>query len=137
VVPLSEIAGLRLDQVLIGSCTNGRLDDLQIAADTLKGKTVSSHVRLLIIPGSREIYLEAIRAGIIESLVESGAVILNPGCGPCLGAHQGILAAGERCLATTNRNFKGRMGSGEAEVYLCSPLVAAKAAISGEIPAEV
>ncbi len=137
VFPLSEVAGLRLDQVLIGSCTNGRLDDLQIAANALKGKSVSSHVRLLIIPGSREIYLEAIQTGVIATLVEAGAGILNPGCGPCLGAHQGILAAGERCLATTNRNFKGRMGSGEAEVYLSSPLVAAKAAILGEIPEDI
>ncbi len=136
VVPISQVAGLKLDQVLIGSCTNGRLDDLQIAADILSGKKVSPQVRLLIIPGSREILLQALRTGVIETLVEAGGVLLNPGCGPCLGAHQGILAAGERCLATTNRNFKGRMGSGEAEVYLSSPLVAAWAAILGEIPGE-
>jgi len=137
VAPLSKAAGIRLDQVLIGSCTNGRLDDLQIAAGILKGKQVSPHVRLLVIPGSREIYLEAMRAGVLETLVEAGAVILNPGCGPCLGAHQGILAAEEKCLATTNRNFKGRMGSGDAEVYLASPAVAATAAIVGEIPEKI
>jgi 3-isopropylmalate/(R)-2-methylmalate dehydratase large subunit len=137
VTTLSEAAGVRLDQVVIGSCTNGRLDDLQIAAAVLKGHTVSPHVRLLIIPGSREVYLQALRTGVLETLVEAGAVILNPGCGPCLGAHQGILAAGEKCLATTNRNFKGRMGSGDAEVYLSSPAVAAAAAIVGEIPDKI
>ncbi|MFH0765420.1 MAG: 3-isopropylmalate dehydratase large subunit [Calditrichota bacterium] len=137
VKPLSQVAGIKLDQVLIGSCSNGRIDDLQIAAKTLSGKQVSPHVRLLVIPGSREIYLEALRQGILETLIEAGAVILNPGCGPCLGAHQGILAAGEKCLATTNRNFKGRMGSGEAEVYLASPAVAAAAALIGEIPAKI
>lgn len=130
---LKDAAGLRLDQVLIGSCTNGRLDDLEIAAAILKGKKIAKHIRLLVIPGSRDILLDAMRSGVLETLVEAGAVILNPGCGPCLGAHQGILAAGERCLATTNRNFKGRMGSGEAEVYLCSPEVAARSALAGEI----
>ncbi len=137
VVPLSEAAGIAIDQVVIGSCTNGRLDDLQIAADIIKGKKVSSRVRLLVIPGSREIYLQALRNGQLEALVEAGALILNPGCGPCLGAHQGILAPGERCLATTNRNFKGRMGSTSAEVYLASPRVAAMAALTGEIPARI
>ncbi|MBM3327142.1 MAG: 3-isopropylmalate dehydratase large subunit [Calditrichaeota bacterium] len=134
VVPLGKAAGVKLDQIVIGSCTNGRIDDLDIAASIIGRRKVSTKVRLLVIPGSREIYLEALRKGILESLVEAGAVVLNPGCGPCLGAHQGILAAGEKCLATTNRNFKGRMGSGEAEVYLCSPAVAAQAALIGEIP---
>ncbi len=134
VVPLPEAAGIKVDQVVIGSCTNGRIDDLEIAAGRLKGRSVSSSVRLLVIPGSRSVYLEAVRRGVLETLLEAGAVILNPGCGPCLGAHQGILAPGERCLATTNRNFKGRMGSTEAEVYLCSPAVAAEAALIGEIP---
>ena len=137
VVPLSEAAGIKIDQVVIGSCTNGRMDDLQIAVNVIKGKEVSSRVRLLIIPGSREIYLQALRNGQLEALVEAGALILNPGCGPCLGAHQGILAPGERCLATTNRNFKGRMGSTSAEVYLASPKVAAMAALTGEIPAQI
>ena len=137
VVPLSQAAGIKIDQVVIGSCTNGRMDDLEIAASILKDKKVSSKVRLLIIPGSRTIYIQAMRKGLLETFLEAGAVILNPGCGPCLGAHQGILAAGEKCLATTNRNFKGRMGSTEAEVYLSSPAVAAKAAIIGEIPERV
>ncbi|MDP8240776.1 MAG: 3-isopropylmalate dehydratase large subunit [Candidatus Hatepunaea meridiana] len=137
VVPLSEAAGIKIDQVVIGSCTNGRIDDLQIAADILKDKKVNSRVRLLVIPGSRSIYLQAIKQGILEILLNAEAVILNPGCGPCLGAHQGILAPGEKCLATTNRNFKGRMGSTDAEVYLSSPIVAAKAAIIGEIPEKV
>jgi homoaconitate hydratase family protein len=134
VVPLKEAAGIRIDQVVLGSCTNGRLDDLQIAAHILQGHKVSRHVRLLVIPGSTEIYMEAMKSGVLEALIEAGGVVLNPGCGPCLGAHQGILAAGEKCLATTNRNFKGRMGSGEAEVYLASPAVAAATAIVGEIP---
>jgi 3-isopropylmalate/(R)-2-methylmalate dehydratase large subunit len=137
VVPLREAAGIKIDQVVIGSCTNGRMDDLALAADILRGKKVSSKVRLLVIPGSRSIYLDALRHGVLEALLEAGAVILNPGCGPCLGAHQGILAPGERCLATTNRNFKGRMGSPEAEVYLSSPIVAAHAALTGEIPERV
>jgi 3-isopropylmalate/(R)-2-methylmalate dehydratase large subunit len=134
VVPLSEASGIKINQVVIGSCTNGRIDDLQIAADILRSKKVAKKVRLLVIPGSRSIYIEAIKKGILETLLEAGAVILNPGCGPCLGAHQGILAPGERCLATTNRNFKGRMGSTEAEVYLASPVVAAHTALIGEIP---
>jgi len=137
VVPLSEAAGIKINQVVIGSCTNGRLDDLQIAANVLKGKKISPYVRLLIVPGSKTIYLEALRIGVLEIFLEAGAVILNPGCGPCLGAHQGILAPGETCLATTNRNFKGRMGSTEAEVYLASPAVAAQGAILGEIPGEL
>jgi len=134
VVPLAEAAGIKVDQVVIGSCTNGRIDDLRAAAGILRDRKVSTKVRLLIVPGSRSIYLQAIREGLMETFIEAGAVILNPGCGPCLGAHQGILAPGERCLATTNRNFKGRMGSTEAEVYLSSPVVAAEAAIIGEIP---
>ena len=137
VVPIKDAAGIKIDQIVIGSCTNGRMDDLGIAAEILRGKKASTKVRLLIIPGSRSIYLEAMRKGILETLLEAGAVILNPGCGPCLGAHQGILAPGERCLATTNRNFKGRMGSTEAEVYLSSPVVAAHAALIGEIPERV
>ncbi len=137
VVPLKEAAGIRIDQVVIGSCTNGRIDDLEQAAAVLENKQVSRSVRLLVIPGSRSIYIQALKLGILEKFLDAGAVILNPGCGPCLGAHQGILAPGERCLATTNRNFKGRMGSPEAEVYLSSPIVAATAAIIGEIPERV
>ena len=137
VVPLKEAAGIRIDQVVIGSCTNGRIDDLEQAAAVLRNSKVAGSVRLLVIPGSRSIYIQAMKLGILEKFLEAGAVILNPGCGPCLGAHQGILAPGERCLATTNRNFKGRMGSPEAEVYLSSPIVAATAAIIGEIPERV
>ncbi len=134
VVPLAEAPELTVDQVVIGSCTNGRLDDFQIAADTIKGRQVADSVRLLIVPSSKTVYLEAMRAGLLEIFINAGGVILNPGCGPCLGAHQGILAAGERCVATTNRNFKGRMGSTDAEVYLVSPAVAAETAVQGKIP---
>lgn len=139
VKPVSEVIGTRIDQVVLGSCTNGRLDDLEVAARMLKGKKVHPDVRMLILPATRTIYAQAMRKGYLKTFLEAGAVILNPGCGPCLGAHQGIMAAGERCLATTNRNFKGRMGSTESEVYLASPAVAAATAIKGEIadPREV
>jgi len=130
---VSEYLGMKIDQVVIGSCTNGRLDDLAIAADYLRGKTVHPDVRLLVIPASKTIYLQAMERGILRTFLQANAVILNPGCGPCLGAHQGILAAGEKCLTTTNRNFKGRMGSPEADVYLASPATAAASAIAGVI----
>jgi homoaconitate hydratase family protein len=130
---VADFAGLKIHQVVLGSCTNGRLDDLEIAADYLRGKIVHPEVRMLVIPASRTVYLQALDRGLIKVFLEAGAVVVNPGCGPCLGAHQGILAAGERCLATTNRNFKGRMGSGEAEVYLSSPATAAASALTGEI----
>ena len=133
VKPVRELAGKRIDQALIGSCTNGRLEDLAIAAEIIEGKKVASHVRLLIIPASRRVYTEAIRKGYIEIFLESGALILNPGCGPCLGAHQGLMAPDEVCISTTNRNFKGRMGSSESFVYLASPATVASSAISGEI----
>ncbi|MGQ9602501.1 MAG: 3-isopropylmalate dehydratase large subunit [Candidatus Bipolaricaulia bacterium] len=133
VVPVSEVAGLKVDQALLGSCTNGRLEDLELAARILKGKRVHPDVRLLVIPASWEVYLEAMKKGILEALISAGAVIVNPGCGPCLGAHQGLLAPGERCISSTNRNFQGRMGSPEAEVYLASPAVVAASALKGEI----
>ncbi|MEO0226927.1 MAG: 3-isopropylmalate dehydratase large subunit [candidate division WOR-3 bacterium] len=133
VKPVREMAGLKIHQVLIGSCTNGRLEDLKTAAELLDGKKIHPDVRLLIIPASRNVYLEAVRAGYIEIFLKSGALVLNPGCGPCLGAHQGLLAAGEVCLSTTNRNFKGRMGSPESFIYLVSPATAAISAINGEI----
>lgn len=133
VKPASETQGIRIHQALIGSCTNGRLEDLAIAAEILKEKTVHHDVRLLIIPASRKIYLEAIRHGFIETFVMAGALVLNPGCGPCLGAHQGLLAPGEVCISTTNRNFKGRMGSPESFVYLASPATVAFSALKGEI----
>jgi len=131
--PVSQIDYIKLDQVVIGSCTNGRLDDLRVAAELLKGRQVHHDLRCIIIPGSQRVYLEALRAGLIEAFVEAGAAVSTPTCGPCLGAHMGVLAAGERCLSTTNRNFVGRMGSPEAEVYLASPTVAAASAILGRI----
>ncbi len=130
---VSEIAGKKIDQALIGSCTNGRLEDLAVAAKILEHKTVHPDTRLLIIPASRSIYLDALKNGYLEIFVRAGGLVLNPGCGPCLGAHQGLLAPGEVCLATTNRNFKGRMGSPEAFVYLASPGTVAASAIKGEI----
>jgi homoaconitase/3-isopropylmalate dehydratase large subunit len=130
---ISEVKGIKVDQVVLGSCTNGRLDDLKVAAKILRGKKVHPEIRMLVLPATRTIYLEALKKGYLKTFLDAGAVILNPGCGPCLGAHEGILAAGERCLATTNRNFKGRMGSLESEVYLASPAVAAATAIKGEI----
>jgi 3-isopropylmalate/(R)-2-methylmalate dehydratase large subunit len=133
VKPITEVKGVGINQVVLGSCTNGRLDDLEVAARMLKGKRVHPDVRMLILPATRTIYSQAMKKRYLKTFLEAGAVILNPGCGPCLGAHQGILAAGERCLATTNRNFKGRMGSTESEVYLASPAVAAATAIKGEI----
>lgn len=131
--PMSEIAGLKIDQAFLGSCTNGRLEDLEIGAKIIKGKKVNEGVRLLIIPASWKIYKEAMKSGILESYIDAGAVILNPGCGPCLGAHLGLLAPGEVCISSTNRNFKGRMGSTEAGIYLASPAAVITSAIAGKI----
>jgi 3-isopropylmalate/(R)-2-methylmalate dehydratase large subunit len=133
VKPVSEVKGTKVNQVFIGSCTNGRMDDLEIAAKILKGKQIEKSIRLIIGPASREIYLSAMKKGFFETFLNAGAVIINPGCGPCLGAHQGIIADGEVAVTTTNRNFRGRMGSTKGEVYLVSPATAAATAITGEI----
>ncbi len=133
VKPIQELEGKEFNQALIGTCTNGRLEDLEIVAKILKGRKIHSKVRTLVFPASREVLLEAIKRGIIEILINAGCLVLNPGCGPCLGAHEGVLAPGEIALSTANRNFKGRMGSREAEIYLASPATVAASAINGKI----
>ena len=137
--PVDEAKGIKVDQVVIGSCTNGRFEDLKIAADMLRGKKVPSGVKLIILPGSQDVYLEALRAGLIEVFVEAGGAVSTPTCGACLGGHMGVLGKGEVCLSTTSRNYAGRMGHREAQIYLSSPAVAAATAITGEIthPKEV
>ncbi|MGM0378867.1 MAG: 3-isopropylmalate dehydratase large subunit [Bacillota bacterium] len=137
--PISEVKDVKIDQVVIGSCTNGRLEDLRMAANILKGNKKADHIRLIVFPGTQKIYLDAMKEGIIETLINAGAAVSTPTCGPCLGGHMGILAKGERALATTNRNFVGRMGHPESEVYLSNPSVAAASAIAGKIvsPEEV
>jgi 3-isopropylmalate/(R)-2-methylmalate dehydratase large subunit len=131
--PVTSVAGTRVDQIVIGSCTNGRLDDLAIAAGILKGKKVAEHTRMIVFPASARIYQQALAAGYVADLMAAGAVVMNAGCGPCLGVHQGALGDGEVALSTTNRNFKGRMGNPMSEVYLCSPAVAAASAVTGVI----
>lgn len=133
VKPLSKVTGKTITQAFIGSCTNGRMEDLVAAAEVMEGKRVHQDVRLLIIPASAEIYRKAIHNGLIDIFMDSGAIICNPGCGPCLGGHMGVLSAGEVCVATTNRNFLGRMGDPESEVYLANPAVVASSALTGEI----
>lgn len=139
VKPASELSSIQIDEVFIGSCTNGRLEDLGIAAGILRGRTVNSSTRAIVVPASREVFLEAMRLGYIETFVRAGAQVGMPGCGPCLGRHLGVLAPGERALTTMNRNFTGRMGSPEAEIYLSNPAVAAATAVLGRIalPAEL
>lgn len=133
VKPVRDVEGIEIHQCLLGTCTNGRLSDFAIAAKLLKGKTINANVRLLILPASRKIYLDALKAGYMKTFIEAGGTVLPPGCGPCLGAHQGVLAPGERCLSTSNRNFKGRMGCSDAEIYLASPATVAASAIHGKI----
>jgi len=130
---ISEVGEITIDQAVIGACTNGRLEDLRIAAQILEGRQVADGVRCIIIPGSQQIHLAATREGLVETFLEAGCLVSTPTCGPCLGGHMGILAAGERAIATTNRNFVGRMGHHESEVYLASPAVAAASAIAGNI----
>ncbi len=133
VKPISQVKGIKVDQIVIGSCTNGRIDDLEIAASILKGKKVAEDTRMLIFPASWKIYKKALKQGLLEIFSDSGAIIMNPGCGCCLGVHQGAIGDGEVALSTTNRNFKGRMGNPKGDVYLCSPAVAAASAVAGEI----
>ena len=130
---IDEVGEIEVDQVVIGSCTNGRITDLRIARDILKGKQVKKGIRCIVFPGTQKIYLQAIKEGIITDLVEAGAIVSTSTCGPCLGGHMGILAKGERAVSTTNRNFVGRMGHVESEVYLASPAVAAASALTGKI----
>ena len=131
--PISEIGNIKIDQAVIGSCTNGRLSDLEVAAKILDGRKVHPDVRLIVFPGTQEIYLDALKLGYIEAIIKAGGAVSTPTCGPCLGGHCGILAKGERAISTTNRNFVGRMGHPESEVYLSSPAVAAASAILGKI----
>jgi 3-isopropylmalate/(R)-2-methylmalate dehydratase large subunit len=137
--PVSQTNGVRIDQAVIGSCTNGRLEDLRVAAELLRGRRVHPDVRCIVIPGTQQVYLDALREGLVEAFVEAGAAVSTPTCGPCLGGHMGVLAAGERAVSTTNRNFRGRMGHPDSEVYLAGPAVAAASAVAGRIvgPEEV
>jgi 3-isopropylmalate/(R)-2-methylmalate dehydratase large subunit len=130
---IDEVGEVKIDQVVIGSCTNGRMEDLRIAAGILKGNKVAKGIRVIVFPGTQKIYLQALKEGLVEDMVAAGAVVSTPTCGPCLGGHMGILAKGERAIATTNRNFVGRMGHPESEVYLASPAVAATSALTGKI----
>ena len=131
--PVAQVAGRRVQQIVIGSCTNGRLDDLKVAASILKGRKVAPQTRMLVFPASGRIYRQALARGYVGALMQAGAVVMNSGCGPCLGIHEGALGDGETALSTTNRNFKGRMGNANAEVFLCSPAVAAASALTGVI----
>lgn len=130
---IDEIEEIKIDQVVIGSCTNGRLEDLKIAAEILEGKKVAKNVRVVVIPATQQIYLNAMEQGYLKTFINAGAIVSTPTCGPCLGGHMGVLAAGEKCVSTTNRNFVGRMGHVDSQVYLASPAVAAASAINGYI----
>ena len=137
--PVSEVGDILINQVVIGSCTNGRVEDLRVAAEIMRGRKVHPDVRCIILPGSQQVYLDALREGLIETFIMAGAAVSTPTCGPCLGGHMGVLAAGERAVSTTNRNFRGRMGHPKSEVYLAGPAVAAATAVAGRIiePEEV
>jgi len=131
--PVSQVGNIEINQAVIGSCTNGRIEDMRVAAQILKGRKIHPGVRCIIIPGSQQVYLDALVEGMLGVFIRAGAVVSTPTCGPCLGGHMGVLADGERCVSTTNRNFVGRMGSTKAEVYLANPAVAAASAITGKI----
>jgi len=133
VSPLAAVAGTHVDQAFLGTCTNGRLDDLAAAAKVLNGQTIASGTRLVVIPASSQVYLDALKAGYIETFLEAGAIIESPGCGPCMGNHMGVPAVGEVSISTANRNFRGRMGTKESDVYLANPAVVAASAVAGEI----
>jgi 3-isopropylmalate/(R)-2-methylmalate dehydratase large subunit len=139
VKPVSEIGNIPIEQAFIGSCTNGRLEDLQVAAQVLKGRKIKDGVRALVIPASQEVYRQAMREGLLEIFTDAGAIVCGSACGPCLGGHIGLLAAGETCVSSSNRNFIGRMGSIQANVYLASPATVAASAVTGKItdPAEL
>ena len=131
--PVSAVAGQPVQEAVIGTCTNGRLEDLRIAAGILKGRKVNRNTRLIVAPASRRIFLEAMNEGIIQTLVEAGAALVTPGCGPCVGTHNGVPSDGETVISTANRNFKGRMGNSKAEIYLASPATVAASAVNGKI----
>ena len=131
--PLREVAGTPIQQAFLGTCTNGRLEDIAAAAEIIEGKRVAAGTRLLVIPASAEVYVDALKAGYVQTLLEAGAVFGTPGCGPCMGVHMGVPGPGEACISTANRNFKGRMGQPDAEIYLASPAVVAASAIRGVI----
>lgn len=133
VYPLTQVEGAEINQAFLGSCTNGRLEDLRLAAEVLKDSKVHEDVRLLVVPASKNIYLDALKEGIIETFLDAGAIVCNPGCGPCLGAHMGVLGTDEVCISSTNRNFVGRMGDPKSKVYLANPAVVASSAVAGEI----
>ena len=133
VKPISEVGNVPIEQAFIGSCTNGRIEDLRLAAEVMKGKQVKDGVRALVIPASQEVYRQALNEGLIEIFSDAGAIVCGSACGPCLGGHIGLLAAGETCVSTSNRNFIGRMGSTQANVYLASPATVAASAITGKI----
>ena len=130
---IDEVEEIFIDQSVIGSCTNGRIDDLRVAASILKGRKVAKNVRCIVIPATQAIYLQAIKEGLIETFIEAGAVVSTPTCGPCLGGYMGILAEGEKCISTTNRNFVGRMGHVDSKIYLASPAIAAASVVTGKI----
>jgi len=133
VKPVASVEGKTVDQAFIGTCTNGRLEDIEIAVKVLRGKRIADRVRLLVVPASTKVYLDAFRMGYIQEIIKAGGIICNPGCGPCVGRHEGVLAEGETCISTQNRNFSGRMGSPKAEIYLASPATVAASALAGKI----